>query len=373
MKQDPILRERFDHATDELRFDVDASLARVRRVRARRSAIRRAATIVTALLVAASGLIGVWLVVPEGDHRAPFADVGPAGTLAYMVVTEDGGMASLAATTVGSPERAVLGDGTSAVYPVWSPDGTRMAYGAGPDLDHPELTVANADGSEPHRLGVEVRGPFSWSPDGARLAYIRGDERPSGFDALAIISADGSDDHVVLPGLAWQSVSWSPDGERLLLTGHPESEDMIAGPDGWDVYSVRVDGTDLVQLTSSQEWEHFAIWSPRGERIVFTRSAGSSDDADYTSDVWVMAADGSDARRLTDWRGFDSFPAWSPDGEWIAFASDRGATPEEQGALQRGEAFVGISILLMRADGSDVRPFLPAGDGETLLPASWRS
>jgi Tol biopolymer transport system component len=289
-----------------------------------------------------------------------------------MVVTADGEAASVYSTSVDQPKPLAVEASAFSVYPVWSPDGSRIAFGSGPDFDHTELTVADAGGSNSHGLGVQTQGTLAWSPDGTRLAYVRADEAKNGFDAVAIVGADGSDDRVIARGLEWQSVAWSPDGERLLLAGHPESDNPIAGPDGWDLYTVRIDGTDLVRLTQSEAFEHFALWSPDGSRIAFA-SSPNFDDADYPSDLWIMNADGSGERRLTGWRGFDSFPAWSPDGSYIAFASDRDATPAEQAAFENGEAFSGISLFVMRADGSGVRRLLMAEDGEALLPGSWKA
>jgi Tol biopolymer transport system component len=176
----------------------------------------------------------------------------------------------------------------------------------------------------------------------------------------------------VLPGLDWQTVSWSPDGTHLVVVGHPPSPDNVAGPDGWDIYTVAVDGSNVRQLTETKAFEHAASWSPDGSEILFTRS-DYVDDADYDQDIWVMNANGSNEHRLTDWKGFDAFPVWSPDGRWIVFASDRDATPAQQTGFRTGTSFDGVSLDVMRADGSDVYRIIAPGEGETLLPGSWRS
>ena len=163
-----------------------------------------------------------------------------------------------------------------------------------------------------------------------------------------------------------------PRRHPLLVTGHPEDGGGIGGPQDFGIYSFSIDGSDVVQVTHTLEYEHSASWPPDGSLIRFARSP-EFDDADYPSDVWVMNGDGSDQRQLTDWRGFDSFPVWSPDGSSIAFTSDRDATQEEQAAFERGDAFSGLSVFIMRADGSDLRRLLAAGEGEALLPASWKA
>jgi Tol biopolymer transport system component len=382
MTHDAELRARLTHAAESIPDTADAALHRFHTFRPRRQAARRVATIVTALGLAAIVALVAVVAMPSGDRDgSPGTPTGvpgagdPAGAIAYTSIVGTGEATAIKEMTLGSDQPSVLFDDAFVFAPQWSPDGTQVLYGSGAASDdNLELTVAAADGSDPVGLGLEigVSTAFSWSPDGTRIAYIRGDESPEGFDTVAIAGADGTGGRAVLPGVAWQSVSWSPDGERLLVVGHPPNEEGIAGPEGWDIYTANTDGTDLTQVTHTDEWEHLATWSPDGTQILFTRSTGSSDDADYPSDVWVMNADGSEARALTEWRGFDAFPVWSPDGRWIAFASDREASTEEQAAFRRGDAISGVSLFVMRPDGTDVRRILTAGQDEALIAGSWR-
>ena len=355
-------------AAAQVPIDADRALARFHAGRRRRRAVRRSATMVVAVAVAVAGLGILWTARPTGRDRIRPLGSAPTGTIAYMHATHDGSRVALGTLMIGGAPTTLV-DEAFVDYPVWSPDATSIAYGAGPDYDHTVLTVANADGTSPRRISDHpIRGAFAWSPDGLQLAYIG--DAPDGVTAAFIVDADGQDEHRVIDGW-WQSISWSPDGSLLLLAGHPATPDNVAGPEGFDLYTVRTDGTRLERLTKTLEYEHFASWSPDGSRILFTRSP-EYDDADYPSDVYSMSADGSGERRLTDWGGFDSFPVWSPDGDWIAFTSDRDASPDQQQAQRRGEAFGNNSLYVMRSDGGDARRVLSAGEGETIAPTSWR-
>ncbi|MGZ8566597.1 MAG: hypothetical protein ACXWXS_06060, partial [Actinomycetota bacterium] len=225
---------------------------------------------------------------------------------------------------------------------------------------------ADADGSNAVTIVDEedtgAVGPdlidLSWSPDGPQIAYSgRVVEDGVARRTILIVDADGSGEPTALDG-HWESVSWSPDGERLLISGFPGIESPF------HLYTVRPDGSGLVRLSDEVPGPHRALWSPDGGRIVFFMG-----DNDYELDIYVMDADGSNLRRLTDWGGLDLFPVWSPDGAWIAFASDRDATQAELASNRSGdEIFTGLSLYVMRIDGSDVSSLL-GGDG--VLPVSW--
>ena len=67
--------------------------------------------------------------------------------------------------------------------------------------------------------------------------------------------------------------------------------------------------------TSPNEWP---AWSPDGTRIVF---AGASTEG---FDLYVMDADGTNVERVTDAPDDEVTPAWSPDGERILYRFDDG-------------------------------------------------
>jgi Tol biopolymer transport system component len=120
----------------------------------------------------------------------------------------------------------------------------------------------------------------------------------------------------------------------------------------------------LVQLTDDAATEHEPSWSPDGAEIAF-----ATGESEVSQDVYVMNADGSDVGKLTNWEGLDLLPVWSPDGRWIAFASVRDATPAQQASNRPGdEMFAGLSLYVMRADGSNVVMVLAS---DAALPVSW--
>ena len=85
----------------------------------------------------------------------------------------------------------------------------------------------------------------------------------------------------------------------------------------WDIYSVDVNGNNLVQLTDHPASDHFPACSPDGTRIAFISERG------LTRDLYAMDSDGNNVIRLTHDNFFESRPSWSPDGTKIAFSSFR--------------------------------------------------
>jgi Tol biopolymer transport system component len=96
--------------------------------------------------------------------------------------------------------------------PSWSPDGTRIVYFNTPGVPnhfYPEVRVMNADGTKDHRI-YHSASPVGnwlapvWSPDGTQIAFSPG--YPSG--GLILMKADGSGLHSVVAAV--QAFAWQP-------------------------------------------------------------------------------------------------------------------------------------------------------------------
>jgi len=88
-----------------------------------------------------------------------------------------------------------------------------------------------------------------------------------------------------------------------------------------NIWSIRTDGTHLLQLTSSGTDES-PRWSPRSAHIAFTSKR------DGNEEIYMMNADGHNQRNLTQHPAADKQPDWSPGGLKLAFASNRSGNEE---------------------------------------------
>ncbi|HEV7683218.1 MAG TPA: S9 family peptidase [Pyrinomonadaceae bacterium] len=102
----------------------------------------------------------------------------------------------------------------------------------------------------------------------------------------------------------------SPNGRRVAFT---------IGDVNWDankvitqIYVMKLDGTDLKQLTNGATSATAPRWSPEGKRIAYVNGG----------QIWTMEDDGDRKDKVTKISTGAAAPVWSPDGKWIAFTSE---------------------------------------------------
>ena len=235
------------------------------------------------------------------------------------------------------------------IFPSYSPTGDRLVVNDERlGRLRNSILVMNADGSQRSVLFSDAeRSALApvWSPQGDRIAsgvgrFFQGLQGPSTAD-IAVMSVNGKDVRILTDGSAnYGFPSWSPDGRQLVF--------RLAGKERNGLVIVDVATGALTTLTAGVAHDNFPSWSPKGDRIAFT----SDRDGDY--EIYTIRPDGTDLRRLTNSPGNDAHNSWSPDGEWIVFTSARGGFKDEM-ALTPFNPQPNGDLWVMRPDGSDVR------------------
>ncbi len=179
--------------------------------------------------------------------------------------------------------------------PVWSPDGTRIAFASNHAADwdrvpSSDIFVVEAKaGSAPRKLTTFAGGDSSpvWSPDGKWIAYLKSSDHGLGeynMTQLAIVGADGGTPRMVTAQLD-RGVSrheFTEDGKALRF--------LVA--DDMSVYLARVPvaGGAVERLTGGQRV--IGAWDQAG---ACTAALISTDNA--PPDVYLLAGDG--VKKLT--------------------------------------------------------------------------
>lgn len=219
----------------------------------------------------------------------------------------------------GGKARALTTDAAADTAPVFSPDGSRIAFVSkrGDDKES-QIYVIAVDGGEARRVTNVPTGADTpkWFPDGKRIAFV---------------------------SRIWVDLAfWADQGKRK-----KEREDSKVQAKSWDhapfsywdhfiddrephIFAISVDaaGSEPVAVTRQSGYslsrsvygaDSYAI-SPDGEEIAFSVNIDKIGN-DPNFDVFTIATCGcKPARNLTEAnKADDATPSYSPDGRWLAY------------------------------------------------------
>jgi Tol biopolymer transport system component len=213
----------------------------------------------------------------------------------------------------------VIGAKAADIAPTVSPDGARLAYFAvtrarlSEDAPPPpqRIRVANVDGTADRaitpRRGLAVDP--DWSPDGTRIVYAEARVVGDRVDnRLMVVNADGTGRRALTQygGRTEINPKWTPDGQTIVFEHLRETGRRSA------IMAMPSAGGSPRVIYDSNGWDTNPIPSPDGTRILFTSDSHrpARDRINRRFELYTMAVDGSDLVRLTNNRSIDFFPDW---------------------------------------------------------------
>lgn len=263
-----------------------------------------------------------------------------------------------------------------------SPDGQHIVYSVQssdrPGRPYSRLWILDVASRQTRRIGSDSASSPVWSPDGSLIAFTGREDDESG---LMIVKPDGTGETLLAPikgtnhplPSSGDRISWSPDGKQIAFisaTPGPEedangdpmvitrylykptaSEGLTRFNDNrrLHIFVVDIATKQVRQLTTGDYYEHSIDWSPKGGEIMFVSNRSPDPDRFFNYDIFaVKVADGA-IRRLSDTKSAEYRPQWSPDGRTLVFqATTRPLTSSET-------TMEDTHVWVMNADGTHRR------------------
>lgn len=214
-------------------------------------------------------------------------------------------------TCVDESDVAFLPDGRRVVF-TRSTGTVREFPGGDGWIEHSDIVIRDLSGR--HERVVLRSRPFAGdqvqmvvSPDGTRIAFVRSNSPlayPAYGIAVFIVRVDGTHLRQITPDsmYAGDHPDWSPDGRWILFRsnadgGFLDSQFYVIHPNGHGMRQVTHVSADTTLLSAS--------FSPDGRRIVYA-GAGVGGQPD----ILTMKVDGSDVRQVTSTLRWESAPDW---------------------------------------------------------------
>ena len=246
--------------------------------------------------------------------------------------------------------------------PRWSPDGKRIAFVSSSDDDNgSEIYIYWVDSKQYSAISQLDKSPknLKWSPTGKYIGFsmfvpddvltlVSPPKKPKdaiwaptaritnrlkhesdgsgymdkGFSHLFYISSDGGAPiQVTREPYNHRSFDWSKDSKILIFSSN-YTENWEYDFRNSEMYSIKVDGSNLKQLTNRRGPDYGGVFSPDGRKIAYL---GYNDKVQtyQVNRLYLMNADGSNKKEIvTNLDRNISSLIWSPDGKGLYYKYD---------------------------------------------------
>ncbi len=187
-----------------------------------------------------------------------------------------------------------------------------------------------------------------FSPDSKQLIFYAKSKATEAYH-INIASIDGRSVHAINDVGNDACSFFFPDNKRVVFTSTKDNLDMPRGnwsqvgdyPQGAELYTANVDGSDVKRLTENRQYDAEVSVSPDGKWVLFTRETNGM------LDLWRIRPDGRDEQQITHSPDLQEGGAfYMPDSETIIFRAWSKAEQDKRGH--------GMDIYTIKHDGSEL-------------------
>ena len=218
----------------------------------------------------------------------------------------------------GSPPFQLTASDGENKTPSWSPDSRYLAF-ASNRSGKSQIWMIPVDEDSPGEAWTLTEicdGAWHpvWSPDGTRIAFLSRVAVPSKRQKKYVktnnrlIDAEGKE--------------YAPDVKVIDRLRYRQHEQYLQHS-YIHIFTIPINGGEIKQLTSGPFDNFWPTWSPDSKYIAFASNRRGNHDLDNNTDICLIPANGGEVRILTNSPGNEHHPIWSSNGKSIAYIGNK--------------------------------------------------